>query len=166
MVHVPHETPSESYTIAGEKFDILQPYRAGLTLTEGEASQLNQVLAENVRNNRAKRITELKESGAFDHASVQAEIHDYVHTYEFGVRTGGGGRVSDPVEAIALELAKSKVKEAIVKAGGKLASFKAAEITAKAKEAIAANPKFMEVARMQVEALADEPAPKGKKAAA
>jgi hypothetical protein len=173
MPHIHEATPRETYTIAGEQFEIFTPYVGGHALTEGEASQLNQVFAENIRNNRAKLVSELKEAGTFDAAAFQAELDDYMKSYEMGVRTGGGGRSSDPVTTAAMDLARTKVREAIVKAGGKIADYSAKDISEKAREAVNRNPKFLEIARAQVEMAesltltdgSDSPAGKKSKAA-
>lgn len=152
MPNIFPESPRNDYTIAGETFSIPAPYEPGHALTPGEASQLNQVFAENIRNNLAARVAALKESGAFDAVEFQATVDDYCDSYEMGVRTGGGGRVSDPVQVRAMEIAKDLVKAAIRKQGIQLSNVSASQITEKAKSVIGSNPKILELARAQVEA--------------
>lgn len=122
-------TPRESYTIAGETFKVPMPFVAGHTITDGEADSLNQTLAENVRNNLAKKVKEAKDGGSFDAEEFQLSLDEYVNDYEFGVRTGGGGRSADPLRSEFYDLARAKVKEKL-KANGQLKGRKAAEITA------------------------------------
>lgn len=152
MPTIAADTPTEDYTIAGEVFAIPMPYNEGHVLTAGEASQLNQVFAENIRNNMASKISALKEAGTFDATAFQTTVDEYCSTYQMGVRTGGGGRTTDPVSARALDIAKDLVKNAIKAKGISLAAVSAAQITAKAKEVLAANPQILETARAQVEA--------------
>src|SRR6516162_3885340 len=45
-----------SMTIQGLQFDIKTPYKEGHMITAGEASQLNQVRMENIRNNFASVV--------------------------------------------------------------------------------------------------------------
>ena len=113
---------TQTITIAGRSFNVEPKYEAGHTLTANEASALNQLRNENLRNNFAQK--------AKDGAS-QDDFDKYAASYEFGVRTGGG-RTSDPVEAAAMEIAREKIREAIRKSGKKLADYKAAQISAAA----------------------------------
>jgi hypothetical protein len=120
-----------SITIQGLEFEAPQPYKAGAyELTEGEASALNQTLAENLRNNFAPKIKAAQAAyrqanGLADDAEVPVASLDqdalaeafekYASEYEFGVRKGGGGprTPSDPVEREAFGIAKEKVKTAL-----------------------------------------------------
>lgn len=153
MPNITAETPREDYTIAGQTFAIYQPYEAGHVLSEGEASQLNQVFAENIRNNRAKWVTELVEAGSFDQDSAQEALDEYMDSYEMGVRTGGG-RIGDPVLSKAVDLARGKVREAILKAGRKITDYTAKDITDRAKQAVQDNPAFLVKAK-EILALAE-----------
>jgi hypothetical protein len=145
-------TPRESYTIAGQLFSIPQPYKAGHIVTEGEASQLNQVYAENVRNNKAAKVKELVEAGTFDQEVMQGQIDDYCDSYEMGVRSGGGGRSSDPVMAEAMNIARDLVRKALKKAGYNLSDVTAGQVSERAKRAVQDNPQIVETARQRVEA--------------
>lgn len=175
MPDITETTPTEDYTIAGNTFKVYQPYAEGHALTANEASSMNQTFAENIRNNFAKRVKEAVEAGNFDQDTFQGLLNDYMDDYEFGQRTGSGGRVSDPVEAEALRLARDKVKEQLVKKGEKVSDYTAKAITDAAKAYVEKYPQFRATAKAVVEAAnsisvedtADEPAPvKGKKAAA
>lgn len=180
MPDITNETPREQYTIAGQTFNIFQPYAAGHVLTANEAASMNQTFAENVRNNFAKRVKEAVEAGGFDQDVFQGSLDDYMSDYEFGQRSGGGGRTSDPVEAEALRISKDKVRGALSKKGIKVSDVAASEITRLAKEVLDKNPAIRETARAIVAAASDievevgdvqandeaAPAAKGKKAAA
>lgn len=136
MPDITQETPREAYTIAGETFNVFQPYSAGHILTSGEADALNQTYAENIRNNYAAKVKEAKEAGTFDLEVFQANLDDYMGEYEFGVRRGGGGRVGDPVMAEALSIARDKVREALKKAGHNLKDVAASDVTRLAKDVL------------------------------
>ena len=55
---------TKEITIAGQTFAVLQPYAEGHTITEAEAKALNQVRAENVRNNMAGKVKAAAEGTA------------------------------------------------------------------------------------------------------
>lgn len=153
----PAEAPTvarEEYTIAGKTFSILQPYEAEHVLTAGEASALNQVFAENIRNNFAAKVKEATEAGTFDQEVFQGQLDDYMDEYEFGVRRGGGGRTTDPVQAEAMIIARDKVRKALVKRGHALKDVPASEITRLAKDILASGkyPEITDAARARVAA--------------
>lgn len=155
MPEITDQTPREEYTIAGESFSIPQPYTVGHVLSAGEASQLNQVFAENARNNFAKRVTEAKEGGSFDLSIFQGQLNDYLNDYEMGVRTGGG-RTGDPVRAEAMNIARDQVRKALVKKGFKLADVSAKKVSELAAgvlgKADAKADQIMALAKQRVEA--------------
>lgn len=154
MPDITETTPRESYTIAGETFKIPLPYTAGMVLSSNEASALNQTWAENARNNFAKKVTEAKTAGSYDQSVMQGALDDYLDAYEFGVRTGGGGRTGDPVMAEAMNIARDLVRKALVKAGHKLADVSAKQITDLARAAIDSgkNPQILVTAKERVDA--------------
>jgi hypothetical protein len=137
MAEFNETTPRETYTIAGKTFTIVQPFAEGHPLTGGQASALNQVFAENMRNNFAGKVKEAVDAGTFDADVFQGQLDDYMADYEFGVRTGGGGRTSDPVQAEAMNIARDAVRRAIVAKGHKLADVKASTISELAKGVLA-----------------------------
>lgn len=118
-------------TIQGLEFEAPQPYKPGAhELTEGEASALNQTLAENLRNNFAPKIKAemakyrqangLAEDAevaisSLDQDALNEAFDKYASEYEFGVRKGGGGprTPTDPVEREAFGIARDKVKAAL-----------------------------------------------------
>jgi hypothetical protein len=132
-------TDVATITIAGHPFTIADRYEEGHELTAGEASALNQTLRENVRNNLAKK-----------EGLTQDAVNDYAAKYEFGVRTPGAGRQSDPVMAEAMRLAKALLKDKL-KAAGKKADGDA--ITEAAKNLLSHaqyGPPIMEKAKARV----------------
>ena len=102
---------SKEITIAGQTFAVLQPYAAGHVITEAEAKALNQVRAENIRNNMASKV-----KAAFDGTAKEGEptqdtiaqfVADYDAAYEFTLASvGGGKRSTDPNEVEALRIAR------------------------------------------------------------
>jgi hypothetical protein len=92
-------------TIGRERFVMPMPYSAGHVCTEGEANALNQTLAENCRNNLSGKAKGGKLS--------QSDVDAYVASYQFGSK---GGFVSNPVESMALQIARRKVKAKGMKA--------------------------------------------------
>ena len=99
----------QELTIAGQTFTVMERYEEGHELTAGEASALNQTLRENVRNNLAKK----------EDLSQEA-VDQYATEYQFGIRTPGVGRTSDPVMAEYMRLARAKIKD-LLKTQGKKA---------------------------------------------
>jgi|ETNvirnome_6_100_1030635.scaffolds.fasta_scaffold00132_13 hypothetical protein len=154
------KTQRNALTIAKTSFTIPAPFAEGHAVTANEAAALNQLLAENIRNNFAKRVKEGGEADPPVAADVlQAELDQYVTEYEFGVRRSGGGRSSDPVEVEAMSIARDKVKDALRAKGYKLADISAGRITELASEYLEKNPQWRETAKSVVEqrnATADE----------
>lgn len=106
------ETPRGEVTIAGTAFTIPLPFVAGHAVTEGEASALNQVLAENVRNNVAGKIKVRAEKG--EPAFTQADLDAYVSEYEFGIRKVGTGEARlTPIEREARRIARDRINAAL-----------------------------------------------------
>ena len=102
---------SKEITIADHQFMVLQPYAAGQTLTEAEAKALNQVRAENVRNNMAKKVKAAFDGTAKDdeptEATIAAAVAAYDASYQFTLASiGGGKRSTDPVEVEAMRIAR------------------------------------------------------------
>lgn len=88
MVQYNEETARKNITISEKTFSIPQPFAEGHVCSANEASVLNQILAENCRNNFAPKVKK-------DLASATQEAFDkYVATYQFGVRSVS---TSDPV---------------------------------------------------------------------
>jgi hypothetical protein len=90
----------KTITIGGAQFSIPSPYEAGHVCTEGEAHALNQTLAENCRNNLSGK--------AKDGKLTQADVDAYVASYQFGAK---GGSVANPIESMALAIARKKINK-------------------------------------------------------
>jgi hypothetical protein len=103
---------TKEITIAGLTFPVLQPYLAGHAITEAEAKALNQVRAENVRNNTASKVRAATEGTAKEGEPTLETIAAYVAKYDaeyvFTLASVGGGRKStDPNEVEALRIART-----------------------------------------------------------
>lgn len=98
-------------TIAGSIFTVSQPYTEGHVITEAEAKALNQVRAENIRNNMASKVKAATEGTAKEGEptaeTIAQAVADYDASYIFTLASVGGGRKpSDPVEVEALRIAR------------------------------------------------------------
>lgn len=115
----------------GPSFTVLvpQPYSAGPhELTAGEASALNQTIAENLSNNlRTKLVDGNPDEGdrQWTPEEAQALVDKYLEDYEIGVRRAGGGtaRVTDPVEREARKIARAKAVALVKENGGKPSDY-------------------------------------------
>lgn len=113
------ETARNAITIQGTEFTVPAPFAEGHTVTAGEASALNQLLAENVRNNFAGKIkaeqNKATEEGREPRVFTQEELDAYVASYEFGVRQGGGTREAayPPEVREARRIAKEMIVNAL-----------------------------------------------------
>lgn len=150
--------PRKTITVQGLSLTVPQPYKAGHPLTEGEASQLNQVLAENLRNNIAKSVKDAVEEAEkagkeVNVGKIQKAMDDYAANYEFGIRSGGGGfRPTDPVEKVALNISLDIVKRKLRQENVALKEVGAKQMRQMAKDLLDKTPKIYEVARKTVEA--------------
>ena len=111
---------SKEITIAGQTFTVLQPYVAGHAITEAEAKALNQVRAENVRNNTAAKVKAAVEGTAKEGEPTAETIAAFVAAYDkdyvFTLASVGGGRKStDPTEVEALRIARGIFADAMAK---------------------------------------------------
>lgn len=125
-LNITSETAVSARSVNGLSVNIAAPYAAGHVLTEGEAKQMNQVLAENVLNNVRKKIGAGVTEGEGDTATTremtadeaQALIDAYLTTYEPGARAEGAGpRVVDPIEREGRKMAADKVREILKERG-------------------------------------------------
>lgn len=131
-------------TVGGLPFTLEDRYAEGHTLNANEAAALNQTRAENIGNNFRSDIIEAREKAwlaangltevpegtkvpndqALDAetlAALAAAFTEKASSYEFGVRSGGGGgRVTDPVQKEAKRIATETVTAAIKSQYGKL----------------------------------------------
>lgn len=115
MVAFNENTARKKLTIVGHIYDIAQPFEEGHVCTANEANVLNQILAENCRNNFAPR---LKKEDAV--VPTQEEFDAYVAGYEFGVRSVSS---SDPVLKEMKAIAESYLINALRQRGKTKASM-------------------------------------------
>ena len=151
------ETPTTGITIAKHTFQVFKPYAIGHALTEHEASAMNQLFSENIRNNFAPKVKEHSEAGTLEPEALQAALNEYQASYEFGLRRGrpagvqGPRKSADPVGARAMELAREAVRKRIRDLGGNLKDYTGKEISERARKAVESNPKFHSIAARQIE---------------
>ena len=126
--------------IQGTFFEIDSPYEEGYSLKANEASAMNQLLGENIRNNMATTVrnAKLKAAGWSDEQIKQAKVEqmtpvadsttlsddqiselqetidEYVSSYQFGVRTG---RARSPFEKAVEDIVTEMLDKAL-KANG------------------------------------------------
>lgn len=166
------QVPVTAITVQGLEFNAPQPYKAGpIELSEGEASALNQTLAENLRNNFAPRVkaaaAEYRKANSLaedaevapsnlDFDALNEQFTKYAEEYEFGVRTSGGVRTpTDPVEREAHRIAWDRVKIALSKKGIKLDSVSKEKKAELITQVIGKYPDITEEAKRRVESAAN-----------
>lgn len=168
MVEAATETPTTQITVQGLTFDAPQPYKAGAhELTEGEASALNQTLAENLRNNFApsvkKAVEEFRKANGLgeeaeigvdqlDHDALAEAFDKYAGEYEFGIRRAAGGvrAPADPVGREAHRIALAKVKDALKAKNIKMDSVPKEKMGELVKQVIDKYPEITEEAKRRV----------------
>lgn len=148
-------TPKKEITISEVVLKVISPFSEGQVLTAEMANVLNQTLAENLRNNFAGVVKAAKETaGGFDKVDVsdlQKQLNEYTKEYEFGARRQAGVAVN-PIEKIAISLARDAVKKALTKAGKVVKDYPAEQLLELAKAAVQKNPAFMASAEKVYEA--------------
>lgn len=143
-------------TVAGVSLNAPRPFTSGHVLSENEAGALNQLLAENLRNNFAgvvkKAIEEVEGIENLDIDALQTQFDEYADEYEFGQRRGSRLPV-DPVKRAAVEIARSLVRDALKAKGYKLSGKDAfpKDNFDNLVEAAAGSEKVLEMARAQVD---------------
>lgn len=162
MPAITDETPMRDLVIAGMQFKIPAPYTEGHPLTANEASALNGLFGENLRNNFAIQIkrqneeAETKQTEKPSLEALQAELDVYAGGYEFGVRRSSSGSIgtsADPVEAETQKIARELVKSRIKERGLKLKSFPEETIQDLVDKLIASRPGLREEAVRRVNSL-------------
>jgi hypothetical protein len=147
---------ADKQTITGKGYElnVPAPFTEGHELRQVEADQLNQVYAENIRNNITGKIKRhYEQHNEYPSAEqVQQWVDEYVPTYDFG-RQGSGGPKMSPVERQALSLARDAVKKKIRQREDlDLNSYSKEDIEGFAKQAIEQYPELTERAKQIVEA--------------
>jgi hypothetical protein len=146
-LQIPNNVQTKQIIIQGHAFVVPVPFSEGHVLSGGEASAMNQVFHENLRNNFASRIKKLEGDGAIDISSLQNELDEYAVEYEFGVRQSA--TAADPVEREAMKLARQAVKAALKNANREESKDWIEEAAGRQ---IEKNPIYMAKARIIVEA--------------
>lgn len=138
--------------VAGVNLTVPAPFVEGHVLRPNEAAVLNQTYSENLRNNFAstvkKAIEEAKGIANVDVSALQEQMDKYIQTYDFGVRSSGGGsRSLNPIEREAMNIARSKVRSALKKTGKNVKDYTAEQINKLAEQAVEKYPQLMEQAK-------------------
>ena len=113
---------TKTIVVQGVQVDVSTPYQPGHALTEAEAKALNQLRLENIRNNVAPKVKELKDGREATELSqeelnkVTQIVQERDANYEFTMGGGGGGgRTADPLEkelrSLAREIVSGKIRE-------------------------------------------------------
>ena len=129
----------KSITIQGVSVEVAQPYVAGHPVTEAEAKALNQVRAENIRNNMAAKVKEIKgdseELSQEQLDAIAAAVSKYDAEYVFNLASvGGGARSTDPLEVQTRSLARQLVSNSAKQQGLKLKDIDKEVLAAKIEE--------------------------------
>lgn len=149
-------------TIQGIEFEFQPRYAAGqsLTLSEGEASAFNAILAENLRNNFAPRVRRYREEngigddvelGSDDIAALAAAFAEYESSYIFRAQPTRKP-ILDPIEALASKLARESLAALLRKQGRALKDCDEEWIEEKIATGLERNPYFREEAARRIEA--------------
>lgn len=75
--------PEVPVNILGEKFSVADKYVGGMTINADEAAALNQTRRENIRNNAAKFIRQMRD-GELTEETCRDEVLRVIRTYQFG----------------------------------------------------------------------------------
>lgn len=94
------------FTVGEMQLDVHCPFVAGHTLSEIEASVLNQTYRENVRNGSKKKVVECGN----DSTKAQKVILEFEETYEFGLRRSSA---TSPYDKALKKAAEVAVKSAL-----------------------------------------------------
>lgn len=140
--------PMQEITGKGYTIKVPKPYSEGHELRENEAEAMNQVYAENIRNNITTRIKRMIDNGdTVDQETVDQMVQEYVQTYDFGTRASAGPRLSAE-EKKARSLAKDAVKKKIRDAEDQdLKDFTNERLDELALEALEKNPHIRDKAK-------------------
>lgn len=155
------EVATKTITIQGLTADVLAPYAEGHKVTEAEAAALNQVRAENIRNNTARLVkgaiaeNEVEDAEGLPEEVVEdllGKIAEYDESYEFNMASVGAGRTpTDPVEVEAKKIARQLINAQIKAKGGKVSDIDKDKYNA-ALATVAAREDIREQAKAAIEA--------------
>lgn len=143
MVAFTESTARKDITVKNKIFSIPTPFAAGHVCTQNEANALNQLLAENVRNNIAGKM---KAGADID----QAAFDSYVASYDFGVRAVS---TKDPVEKIIRELVETKINQQLAAKGISRKAMSTEQYNEAVEAAIEANREVLQARAREILAL-------------
>lgn len=140
---------TQTVTIQGSQFTVPMPFSAETPMTDELAAVLNQVLAENLRNNFATRIKRAESKG--EPAPTQADLDAYAAEYQLGVRSVSSGSAGySDVQKAALVLARAKIREKLKEKNLKMEKDQIEDLAVKL--AFDESKPFMKAAEKQVAA--------------
>lgn len=138
---MPH--PTIEITIQDKPFQVPQPFAEGHQCTAGEAGALNQLFAENLRNNFAKRV---KATGGLDMPGLQAELDGYAAQYTLKGRPPGLSATT-PIAREAIKIARAQIDSKLAEKGIKKDQLKDGRYDELVAEVSARGPVIAEAAR-------------------
>lgn len=143
MVAYNSETARKDITVKNKIYSIPTPFAEGHVCTQNEANALNQLLAENVRNNIAGKLKNGTEVS-------QEDFDAYVASYDFGVRAVS---TKDPVEKIMRELVEAKINQQLASKGLSKKSMETEKYNEAVEKAIEANREVLQARAREILAL-------------
>jgi hypothetical protein len=144
-------TPQRKIKAQGHIVSVPEPFAEGHSVSVAEANVLNQVFAENLRNNIATKIKAAAEAGEpLSDEQVQELFTEYATQYEFGIRSVA--EPVDPVEKEARSLARTAVNAALRKQNIKVSDLEDGKHDELIDAALDKHPHFREEAERRVAA--------------
>lgn len=159
---------TQELTVQGMIVTIVAPYAEGHSLTDAEASALNQLLAENVRNNTsgfiAKRRKELAEAAGVDVGSFElppdeiaelsAKVVQYAAEYTFSGRRTPRTHI-DPVQRESERIARDMITAALRAKGKKVKELPEGHLDKLISELLDKKPAIREEAKRRIDTLSN-----------
>ena len=148
---------TQSIAIDGLAFTAPAPFYEGHSLSSAEANVLNQVFAENLRNNFRKKISDAKAKAQKDGVAFEGELVNalasefttYAQSYEFAgkrqTRTP-----TDPVEKETIKLARDRLREHFKQKNFDIKSLAEGQFDKLVTDLIARKPEIRERAKERV----------------
>ncbi len=152
-------TSTQTLAIDGITFTAPAPYNEGHQITQREATALNQLFAENLRNNFRKKVADAKEKALAAGAeaitgealdALVAEFTTYADEYEFAGKRGSR-TPTDPVAKEATKIARDKLNEAFKAKNFDKKTLAEGQFDKMVQDLLAKRPDFTELARRRVE---------------
>ena len=153
------DSGKNTITIQSYKFDVETRYVEGHTLSENEASALQGLLQENVRNNFAKTIKGLVEENKGQPLNdgqlekIQKIFTKFVSEYEFGKRRVAAVRSLNPLDKEVKRIATEKLKEILASKGKSWTETPKDQRNALIARIIEINPAITQLAQSNIDSL-------------